>query len=225
MEKQKILVFENGTANSGGFIMESLREAFHGDGSLFYFGEIVGVVSSHSDGRVKKLSEKYGIKFFHFPKPWSSDGYQKIASKSEADFFILADWLKPVQGLDSQTAFNSKTVIALHPGSFPEFGMKNNFYNSDIQAATLEAFKKDRIKDSSIVVHFFYELFNPMSIISKIKISISKDDDVDSLNEKVQEKICQYLPALVNLVVNKKISLVEINPIKIQFPEGYSIEI
>jgi len=117
--RPKLLVFASGSAEGGGSGFENLVASSR-KGVLL--AEIIGVVSNYMDGGVRARADKLAIPFYHFPKPWDAEAYQRITRASRANFFALSGWLKLVVGLDPNTNFNSRTVSNIHPGPLPKFG-------------------------------------------------------------------------------------------------------
>lgn len=223
MAKPKILVFASGSADGGGSGFEKLVESFHGHNKTFYNGQIVGVVSNHAAGGVRKKADKFEIPFIHFPKPWTAEEYQRIAKESGAEFFAMSGWIKLVKGLDLNTVFNSKTVFNIHPGPLPRFGGKG-FYGHHVHEAVIEAFKRGEITHSQVTMHFVNEEFDRGLIFSKINVKIEKGDDADSLGQRVNQCEHRYQSMITNMIVNGKIKWDGINQESLVVPEGYFIE-
>src|SRR3989344_737316 len=146
MEKPKILVFASGTASGGGSGFENLVNASRArDGDLS--ADIIGVVSNHEFGGVRKRADRLGVPFVFFGQPWLAKRYWKIARKSHADFFALSGWLKRVIGLPPRATFN------IHPGPLPEFG-GDGMYGHHVHEAVMAAFKRGEITHSALCMHF-----------------------------------------------------------------------
>ncbi|MDD5099124.1 MAG: hypothetical protein PHP35_02170, partial [Candidatus Colwellbacteria bacterium] len=68
--KPRILVFASGSAEGGGSGFEELVL-----NSLFISRktEVIGVVSNHQDGGVRKRADRLGIPFIYFDTPWTAE--------------------------------------------------------------------------------------------------------------------------------------------------------
>ena len=147
MRKPKIVIFECGCSGGGGFMSEKMIEAVEKN---ILSAEIVAIVSNYGDGGVRSTADKKGINFIHFPKPWwTSENYQKIATDTNADFFILAGWFIPILGLDPATKFSSKTVIDIYPGPITPQGDKCPC-GHHIHESVVKAFKKMKSKKQKL---------------------------------------------------------------------------
>lgn len=71
--KPKLLILASGTATGGGSGFTNLLKSAR-DGTLN--ADIVGVVSNHENGGVRLKAHQDGVRFFHFPGPWTAEGYQ-----------------------------------------------------------------------------------------------------------------------------------------------------
>jgi phosphoribosylglycinamide formyltransferase-1 len=215
MKKPKILVFASGSSEGGGSGFEKLVQASH-EGVLK--ADIVGVVSNHKDGGVRKRADKLSVPFLHFPKPWDSKGYQKFAQESSADYFALSGWLKQVVGLDPATNFNSKTVFNIHPGPLPEFGGPG-LYGHHVHDAVMEAFSRGEIKYSAVSMHFVTEEYDQGPVFFNFKVKIEDEDTPDSLAEKVNKWEHHYQPRVTNMIVNGLIRWDGKDPRSLVLPE------
>jgi phosphoribosylglycinamide formyltransferase-1 len=220
MSKPRILVFASGGIEGGGSGFENLVRASH-EGLLN--AEIIAVVSNHPSGGVCKRADKLGVLFLHFPKPWTSEGYQHIIRDTEADFFALSGWLKLVAGLDPDTRFNSRTVFNIHPGPLPLFGGPG-LYGHHVHEAVIEAFRQGKIKHSAVSMHFVTEEYDRGPIFFQLKVKIRDDETPDSLAQRINQLEHQYQPQITNMVVNNLIQWDGINPNSLELPSNYSIE-
>ncbi|HEY5588956.1 MAG TPA: hypothetical protein VIK86_08380 [Candidatus Paceibacterota bacterium] len=216
MSKPKIVIFECGCSEGGGLRTEKFAEAIKKE---ILHAEIVGVVSNYEEGGVCIKARKHNIPFFHFPKPWNAENYQRIASESGADFFVLAGWHIPVIGLDHATKFNSKRVIGIHPGPIPTSGEPNH-----TNEAIIASFNKGIITETEINIYFLSKKTSDVLVIAKVKIPINKKENSVTLRTRVLGYEYIYHPRIINLVVNEMISWDGINHDSLEIPTHYSIE-
>jgi len=219
MNKPRIVVFASGSAEGGGSGFANLVEASR---SGILNAEIVEVISNHENGGVRKHAERLGIRFGHFPKPWNTEAYQRIARDTGADFFVLSGWLKMVTGLDPTTKFNSKTVFNIHPGPLPKFGGPGMF-GHHVHEAVIEAFRRGEVTHSAISMHFVTDGYDRGPVFFQFKVKIDDNDTPDSLAQRVNQCEHKYQPLITNLVVNGLIGWDGVNPSSLKVPAGYSI--
>jgi len=189
--------------------------------------EIIGVVSNHNDGGVRRRAELLHIPFYHLHGQPTGEMYQWIARETGADFFALSGWLKLVVGLDMNTSFNSKTVFNIHPGPLPEFG-GHGFHGHHVHEAVTDAFKAGRITHTAVCMHFVSEAIDKSGydrgpVFFRTNIPIKKDDTSHSLAERVNGWEHHYQPIITSMVVNGEISWDGRDSKSLVLPEGYTI--
>lgn len=196
--KSKILIFASGTKTGGGSGFANLVQASR-TGLLNV--EIVGVVSNHRHGGVQANAQSLSVPFF-FMDNFSTDSYQKLATKSQADLFILSGWLKQVQGLDSATRFNSSTVLNIHPGPLPRFGGAG-MYGKNVHKAVLDAYHRQELTNSAVTVHFVTKDFDEGPMIVSELVPILASDTIDLLEARAKE--CEHLlyPRAIKMVIER----------------------
>ena len=220
MSKPKILIFASGSAENGGSGFEKMVLASR-DGTLD--ADIVAVVSNNANGGVRDRADRLGVPFQHFPKPWDDKSYQRLATKSGADFFLLSGWLKLVTGLDPATRFNSRTVFNIHPGPLPDFGGPG-LYGHRVHEAVIAAFKQRKITHSAVSMHFVTEEYDRGPIFFQRKVKINFDDTAETIATRVNQQEHLHQSRITNLVVNDLIKWDGVNPDSLEIPAGYEIE-
>jgi len=224
MSKPKILVFASGSADGGGSGFENLVVSSR-EGKLD--AEIIAVVFNHQAGGVWIRAHKLHVPFTHFPRPWTAERYQEIATRTGAqtggDFFALSGWLKLVTGLDPATRFNSKTVFNIHPGPLPEFGGPG-LYGHHVHEAVLAAYKRGKIGYSAVCMHFVTGEYDRGPVFLQRKVVIKDSDTAEILSRRVNQFEHEHQPSSTNMIVKGWISWDGINPDSLQVPEGYLIE-
>lgn len=220
MTKPKLLVFASGSTEGGGSGFEKLVLASR-EGVLD--AEIVGVVSNHAEGGVRARADKLGIKFYHFPKPWDAESYQRIAELSQADFFSLSGWLKLVVGLDPHTRFNSQTVINIHPALLPEWGGPG-MYGHHAHQAVMEAYERGELTHSGLSMHFVTEGYDRGPVFFRKKVEILRGDTAETLGARVNQAEHKYQPMITNLVAQGLITWDGKDPASLKVPANVPLE-
>jgi folate-dependent phosphoribosylglycinamide formyltransferase PurN len=205
---KKLLIFASGSPAGGGSGFKNLIEAMR-EGILH--AEIVGVVSNYEHGGVREKADNLNVPFIYFPGPWTAEEYQKIAEKSQADFFALSGWIKPITGLNLNTRFNSKTVFNIHPGPLPKFGGKG-MYGHHVHEAVLEAFQNGKLISSEVCMHFVTEEYDQGPVFFRTPVPISLNDTTESLGLHVNIYEHMFQPMITDLVVTGHITWDGINP-------------
>lgn len=194
--KPKVVIFASGTKDGGGSGFENLVKSVE-NGTLN--ADIVGVVSNHECGGVRKRADWLGIKFEYFCGPYTAENYKKIIEKIGADFAALSGWLKLVRGLDPAKTFN------IHPGPLPKFG-GDGMYGHYVHEAVMRAYKKGEVNSSAVTMHFVTEKYDKGPVFFCHPVEIFPDDTAETLAKRVNEAEHKYQPIITDLVVNGEIS-------------------
>ncbi len=199
-EKIRILVFASGDAKGGGSGFQEMVE-FSKTTPPVLDAQIVGVVSNHPSGGVRKKADALHIPFEYWPGPFEAEGYRTFVRKFQADFVMCSGWLKFVRGLDPAKTIN------IHPGPLPRFGGPG-MYGHHVHEAVLAAYRRGEIKQSAVTMHFVDETaYDHGPIIFQMPVLIRPDDDAETLAKRVNEKERAWQSYILNLVVHRYIYL------------------
>jgi phosphoribosylglycinamide formyltransferase-1 len=211
--KPRLLIFANGTKDGGGSGFGVLVDAQKW-GMLD--AEIVGVVSSHINGGVRKIADANVIPFFYYESPrngihWPGDEHF-IKGIVQADWVALSGWPILIES-------DPKTTINNHPAR-PEFGGKG-MYGIHVHRAVLDAYLKGLIKDTAVTMHFVTEEYDQGPVFFEYPVAIYPSDSPETLQERVKgyEHLFQW--AITNLVIHRKISWDGKDPASLVVPKGY----
>jgi phosphoribosylglycinamide formyltransferase-1 len=198
--KVRLLVFASGDAKGGGSGFQELVE-FSRTNPPVLDAQIVGVVSNHQNGGVRKKADGLQTPFEYWPGPYDTKGYRSFVEKYKADFVMCSGWLKFVRGLDP-----AKTVN-IHPGPLPRFGGPG-MYGHFVHEAIIAAYHQGEITQSAVTMHFVDEAaYDHGPIIFQMPVLIRPDDDAVSLAKRVNEKERAWQSHILNLVVHGLIYL------------------
>jgi len=196
----RVLVFASGDEKGGGSGFQELVE-FSRTAPPVLNAQIVGVVSNHQRGGVRRRAEALHIPFEYWPGPFDAEGYRAFVKKYQADFVMCSGWLKFVRGLDP-----AKTVN-IHPGPLPQFGGAR-MYGHYVHEAIMAAYHRGEITQSAVTMHFVDEAaYDHGPIIFQMPVLIRPDDDAGTLAKRVNEKERAWQSHILNLVVHRYIYL------------------
>ena len=225
MSENSLLVFASGEKEwgKGGSGFANLVNARRKEEGLSY--KVVGVVSNHPNGGVKKYADELGIRFFHFvpPKPpdqkldpkkleadpeylfkeqqdWKSrciGGYQAIVRGFNAEFVALSGWLKPVFGLSD--CFN------IHPCILPQFGGPG-MYGHYVHEAVMAAFRRGEVDHSAVCMHFINDRYDDGPVFFEHEVPIFDNDTPATLALRVNKVEHRFQPMITDYVVRGLIS-------------------
>lgn len=198
--KIRILVFASGDEKGGGSGFQEMVE-FSRTHPPVLDAQIVGVVSNHQRGGVRRKADALHIPFEYWPGPFEAEGYRAFVKKYQADFVMCSGWLKFVKGLDP-----AKTVN-IHPGPLPQFGGAR-MYGHFVHEAVMAAYRRGEITQSAVTMHFVDETaYDHGPIIFQMPVLIRPDDDARTLAQRVNEKERAWQSHILNLVVHGHIYL------------------
>ncbi len=197
---KKIIIFASGTKDGGGSGFENMVKASQ---SGLLNAEISAVVSNHKNGGVREKADRLGIKFIHFPKPWTAEKYQEITKGT--DLVCLSGWLKLVTGLDPQKTIN------IHPGPLPKFGGAG-MYGHYVHEAVIKAYKNEDISHSAVSMHFVTEEYDRGPLFFSQKVKILPTDTIETLAKRVNEVEHRWQPIITEKVLTGEISWDGKNP-------------
>ena len=201
-EEVRVLVFASGDEKGGGSGFQELVE-FSRTNPPVLDAKIVGVISNHQGGGVRKRADGLHIPFEYWSGPFDVKGYRSFVEKYRADFVMCSGWLKFVRGLDP-----AKTVN-IHPGPLPPFGGPG-MYGHYVHEAVMAAFHRGEIIQSAVTMHFVDETaYDHGPIIFQMPVLIRPDDDAETLAKRVNEKERAWQSYILNLVVHRQIYLEE----------------
>lgn len=195
--------------------------------------QIVAVISQYPEWGVASKAKELGVRFIHMDKPFTTEKYNEIIQKTEANLIVLSGWVCLVKWI------NPTTCVNIHPGPLGKYGGKW-MYGDAVHAAIYEDLKKWEIKRTCITMHFVTpEYDDPQGLIFQLPIELSSDPEIMELindekaciaaiKKKVNAAEHERQRQITNLVATKQISAdrdEETQKItKIQFPEDYQYQ-
>jgi len=194
----RILVFASGDATGGGSGFQELVEFSRTDPPVLN-AQIVGVVSNHENGGVRRRADAFQVPFRFWPGPFDAKGYRSLVEAFQADYVMCSGWLKFVRGLDPARTVN------IHPGPLPRFGGPGMF-GHHVHEAVMAAYRRGEITQSAVTMHFVDDVaFDHGPIIFQMPVLIRPDDDPETLAKRVNEKERAWQSYILNLVVHRHI--------------------
>lgn len=216
MTQPKIVVFAGGgkEPNSGGSGFANLVKASFGGANGPADIDITHVVSNHASGGVSDKARSLGVKFIHFPKPWSAEGYLKIVEETRADLFVCSGWLKKVTGL------NPARTINIHPGPLPKTA---GLYGKGVHQAVMEAFSRGELTETEVTMHFVTSEYDKGPPFFRLRIPIQEGDTAKTLQKRVLACEHSWQPRMTAIVAHGRIRWDGTNPDSLEVPPGYRI--
>lgn len=196
--KPKILVFASGSATGGGSGFAKIVEQSRGDDPVLD-AIIVGVVSNHESGGVRKKADALGIAFATMANDFTVERYQWLVRHFAADYVMLSGWLKKVSGLEMTRTVN------IHPGPLP---LTRGLYGHRVHEAVLAAYHRGEIAMSAVTMHFVDEQYGTGPIAFSAEVQIFPDDTPETLGARVNACEHAWQSRILDLIVHGDIRLV-----------------
>lgn len=196
----RVLVFASGDEQGGGSGFQELVE-YSLTNPPVLDAQIVGVISNHAQGGVRKRADTLRLPFEHWAGPFDAKGYRTLVETYRADYVMCSGWLKFVRGLDPARTVN------IHPAPLPQFGGPK-MYGHFVHEAVMAAYHRGEITQSAVTMHFVDDVgYDNGPIIFQMPVRIRPDDDAVTLARRVNEKERAWQSHILNLVVHRYIHL------------------
>lgn len=193
MTKIKLALFASGTGSNVIRFIEYFKNHF----SI----EVSFVLTNKNDAPViEKVKAISNIPVLIFNNNIVADGekLKDICSVQNIDYIILAGYLRKIPASFTK-AFPNK-IINVHPSLLPKFGGKG-MYGKYVHEAVLA----NQEIESGISIHFVNEEFDEGKIIAQHKCKLEADENLSSLQQKIQLLEHQFFPLEVEKVIQNNL--------------------
>ncbi|SFT64103.1 formyltetrahydrofolate-dependent phosphoribosylglycinamide formyltransferase [Lishizhenia tianjinensis] len=188
MKKIKVFVFASG----GGTNAEKLFNYFKDSDRV----EMSRMVCNKEGAKVFDRAAKFGVESTLITNEQAADSAFLIDLCKEADFIVLAGYLRKIPaGFIQQFP---ERIVNIHPSLLPKYGGKN-FYGEKVHLAVLE----NKEKETGITIHYVNENFDEGRIIAQLHTKLEEKDDLAAVQRKVQILEHAYFPFVVEQEVLK----------------------
>lgn len=143
--------------------------------------EIAVVISNNSNSVALQKAKQYGIDNFVINSKTDTDPNQKIEQllkKYECEYVFLSGYMKKLSSILTKKF----KIINSHPALLPNYG-GTGMYGRFVHEAVI----KNREKVSGVTIHLVNENYDDGEILLQKKLSLSKDESVDSLESKIKK--------------------------------------
>lgn len=186
---KKVAIFASGSGTNAQNIIEHFKNSRE--------ITIDSLWSNNEDAYALIRAERLGIETFTFGREelYHSIEILEELSDRKIDMIILAGflWLVP------QNLTNEFTVINIHPALLPKYGGKG-MYGHFVHEAVI----KNKEKESGITIHYVNENYDEGDIIFQAKCPVEKNDNPDSLAERIHQLEYEHFPRVVEEVLLKE---------------------
>ncbi len=146
--------------------------------------QVVLVISNNQEAKVlQKASKNYIPNFVVNAKKYPNENLDekitKLMLEFKVDYIFLSGYMKKIEK-NLLKNFPNK-IINSHPALLPKFGGKG-MYGRFVHEAVI----KEKQKESGCTIHFVNENYDEGKYIIQEKISLSNDENIETLEEKIK---------------------------------------
>lgn len=162
--------------------------------------QVILVISNNSNAKVIDKAKKNNVPNFiindkKFPKENLDKKITDLMKEFNIDYIFLSGYMKKIE--DNLIKNFKNRIINSHPALLPKFGGKG-MYGSFVHKAVIDS----KEKESGCTIHFVNENYDEGEYILQEKISLAKDENLESLEKKIKklesETIIKALQKLIN---------------------------
>lgn len=155
------------------------------------------VISNRSDAYALTRATNLGVKNIVITKKQFTEEPQVVLDNvSSCDYIILAGFLLKVPDYLIE-AFPNR-IINLHPALLPKYGGKG-MYGHHVH----EAVKAAGESETGITIHYVNNVIDGGQIIEQFKTSLSADDTIEDIEQKIHVLEQVNFPQVIERVINK----------------------
>ena len=160
--------------------------------------EVVLIATNKKDSFVINRAQKLNIPSFVFSKNDLNNSVivEKKLLELEVDFIVLAGFLLKIP--KKIINLYSDKIVNIHPSLLPKFGGKGMF-GENVHQSVIESGEKE----SGITIHYVNNNFDEGGVILQEKCSVSEDETVESLSEKIQKLEHEFFPKTIEKIILK----------------------
>lgn len=159
------------------------------------------LVCNRADAGVLKVAERYALPVKLFSNEDIEDGTKllEFLKLEKVEWIVLAGFLRKIP-MNLIQAYPQR-IINLHPSLLPKYGGKG-MYGSRVHKAVLN----NKEPKSGISIHLVNEEFDQGKLIAQFSCKLEADDDLETLEQKIQELEHHHFPRVIEVHINQQIT-------------------
>ncbi|MDD3877361.1 MAG: phosphoribosylglycinamide formyltransferase [Bacteroidales bacterium] len=157
---------------------------------------ITVIFTNNSNAYVIERAKRLGLPYEIFSKHEMQDEsfLLDLLKKYKIDFIVLAGFLLKIP--DYLVSAYKNKIINIHPALLPKYGGKG-MYGSNVHKAVID----NKESESGITIHYVNEFYDEGAIIFQAKTSVTKQDTIESLSEKIHFLEHTHFPRVIEEVL------------------------
>ncbi len=184
MNRKSIALFASGNGSNA----VNLIQFFSGHPQI----EVKILVCNKADAPVVAKAKALGVEVLTFTNEEFESGLTVLQELDyrAIDWIILAGFLRKIP-VNIIRGFQDR-IINIHPSLLPKFGGKG-MYGKYVHQAVIE----NQENQSGISIHLVNEEFDQGKILAQFEVSVTPEDTVESLAEKIHQLEHKHFPIIV----------------------------
>ena len=189
MQQKRLAIFASGKGSNALAIIDYFKENPN--------VRIAFVLSNKSDAPVLTGAAERGIATVVMNNAAVEDGraLASFCTSKKLDYIILAGFLRKIPA--ALIASYPQRIINIHPSLLPKYGGKGMF-GMHVHAAVLA----NGEKESGITIHYVDEEFDRGEILAQYRCEVSKNETVETLQQKIQYLEHRYFPEVIGKTID-----------------------
>ena len=186
---KKIAIFASGNGTNA----ENICNYFINNKNI----DVVLLATNNQDAFVVERVKKFNLPVFSFTKEELNNTsiVQKKLLEYSVDLIVLSGFLLKVP--ENIISLFPNKIINIHPSLLPKFGGRG-MYGENVCRSVIDA----KEVQSGITIHYVNNNYDEGNIIFQEKISLVKNESVESLLEKIRVLEMRFFPVVIERVVN-----------------------
>jgi phosphoribosylglycinamide formyltransferase-1 len=159
------------------------------------------LVCNRADAGVLKVAERYALPVKLFSNEEIEEGTKllEFLKLEKVEWIVLAGFLRKIP-MNLIQAYPQR-IINLHPSLLPKYGGKG-MYGSRVHKAVLN----NKEPKSGISIHLVNEEFDQGKLIAQFSCKLETEDDLETLEQKIQELEHHHFPRVIEEHINQQIT-------------------
>ncbi len=164
------------------------------------------LICNNKNANALSSAEDYGIPTYHLSQQTheKNEDLDKaictVLKKHNVDLLLLSGYMKKL-GSNTLSEFHYK-ILNIHPSLLPKFGGRG-MYGDHVHAAVLDS----KEKETGATVHIVTEEYDQGPIINQQKVSLSGQETLESIREKVQQIEAHLYVETLKGILSKNIEI------------------
>jgi len=188
---KKIAIFGSGSGSNA----ENICNYFSVSDDI----KVVVMCTNRKSAFIVKRAQKRNIPIIYTTKTDLENfiNIHQAMKNYDVDYIVLAGFLLKIPA--KMVEYYPNRIINIHPALLPKYGGKG-MYGANVHKAVLA----NNEKESGITIHFVNQKYDEGKIILQKCCVVSKNDTIESLENKIHDLEFKYFPKTIEQIILHK---------------------